>query len=373
MKIVQQLIHQGHHVYITGISALERYAGADCSGVVNIATDADIVALSSLFDEVSFPSIEDADILIKDRREGLAYYVKSLEHHNRLYGRLRHTTFWFDCTKKSYKDPYGIYWDLRNPGILEIPEYSSHRKLHSWHLIGDAAILVSRFRFTLDEAGFDQLVTFAQADAPLMSASEQQMLLMRVLDSAYPAKGLRLLMDCGFIRRHWNVLAAMKGVEQSKEYHPEGDVWEHTLQTFSHVKERDTAVLLALLLHDTGKAFAAPKGKNTFDQHAQIGSRKAGQFLRSLGFSQGLVDDVEFLVRNHMLPSLLVQLPVYRLERSINSPLFPQLLEVFRCDVSSTFRGLDTYYHACEIYRKYLRHKKNPYRNSDGTRRLQYG
>jgi len=52
----------------------------------------------------------------------------------------------------------------------------------------------------------------------------------------------------------------------------------------------------------------------------------------------------------------------------MESDLFPGLLEVYRCDLSSTFRGPDGYYEACKVYRAFLKHRKNPFRSSDGKK-----
>jgi poly(A) polymerase len=69
-----------------------------------------------------------------------------------------------------------------------------------------------------------------------------------------------------------------------------------------------------------------------------------------------------------MLAGLIKTLPAYRTESVMASPLFPLLLEVYRCDLSSTFRGPDGYYEACKVYRAFLKHRKNPYRGADGKK-----
>jgi poly(A) polymerase len=54
----------------------------------------------------------------------------------------------------------------------------------------------------------------------------------------------------------------------------------------------------------------------------------------------------------------------------MSSPHFPLLLEVFRCDLLSTFRGPEAYYEACKVYKTYLKNTKNPFRSSDGKKLL---
>ncbi len=183
-------------------------------------------------------------------------------------------------------------------------------------------------------------------------------------------EGLKLLRSTGFIDLHWPELAEMYGVDHAKEYHPEGNVWDHTLETFSYRKTTDLTLSYGLLFHDSGKPFATPYEGRKFDRHAQIGGGIATKFLRRLGYDEGFIKDVTFLVREHMLPNYIHDLPTYRTEKVMSSQLFPLLLELQRCDISSTYRGPDAYYRACKVYRAYLKNVKNPFRTADGKKIL---
>ncbi len=162
----------------------------------------------------------------------------------------------------------------------------------------------------------------------------------------------------------------MDSVPHSKEHHPEGNVWKHTLETFSYRKVYELELGIGLLLHDCGKPYAQPQGGNRFDQHAQIGSQKTRRFLEQLQFPHSVIQAAEYLVKNHMLPSAISSLPTFRTEEVMASPMFPELLELYRCDVSSTFRGPEGYYRACKTYRAFLKNRRNPFRSSDGKKRL---
>ena len=176
------------------------------------------------------------------------------------------------------------------------------------------------------------------------------------------------MMETGFIGQHWPELQAVNMVDHSKEYHPEGNGWEHTLETFKYRKVPDLALSLALLLHDCGKPQSEQAEGRAFDGHAQIGSVIARRFLERLEFSRELNREVCYLVAQHMLPAYLPKLPVYRTARQMDSPYFPKLLELFRCDISSSYKGPDDYYQACKTFRAFLRNRRNPHRSADGKK-----
>jgi poly(A) polymerase len=184
---------------------------------------------------------------------------------------------------------------------------------------------------------------------------------MALLLSRSPEKGLALLESAGFVRDAWPELSAMTGIQHIKDFHPEGNVWEHTLEALKYRKRPDLTLSLALLLHDSGKPEAEGPGEKRFDGHSDLGAGMAVKFLRRMGFPDSLTEDVSFLVRYHMMPPALKALPPYRTERVLSSPLFPLLLELYRADLSSSYGDERGYFEACRFYQAYLRDKSNPY------------
>jgi poly(A) polymerase len=69
-----------------------------------------------------------------------------------------------------------------------------------------------------------------------------------------------------------------------------------------------------------------------------------------------------------MLPAALKRLPVSKTAEIMASPLFPTLMELYRCDEASSFKGLDGYYENSAAYRAYLKNVRNPYRSGDGKK-----
>lgn len=130
----------------------------------------------------------------------------------------------------------------------------------------------------------------------------------------------------------------------------------------------DISLGLGLLLHDIGKPESEPYQGNQFYRHAQIGSYAAGRFLERLLYPKWIIENVVYLVRNHMLPAAIDKIPVFKTENVLTHPMFSFLLELYRCDLASSYRDLDRYYAICKTYRKYMKNKTNPYRDRAGKK-----
>jgi tRNA nucleotidyltransferase (CCA-adding enzyme) len=136
--------------------------------------------------------------------------------------------------------------------------------------------------------------------------------------SVHPSLGLAFLRDSGWLE-HLPELAAVVGVPQDPEWHPEGDVWTHTLHAVDALvdgpgwadlaTDERCVLMMAVLLHDVGKATCtrveAKGGRDRIVSpgHEVAGGGLAAGFLRRIGFQETLVDRVVPLVVNHMVHS----------------------------------------------------------------------
>ena len=298
--------------------------------------------------------------------------------------------FYQDCKTGRFYDPNGIYPYLRylrdgtRYGDDAVPDVSASDVSVQWlgtinanaapyRLLFDAAITLARYFPQTGVKGINALATrLAGTDKTAPGTEEQRLLLTELLNAANPAPGFELLKRCGFIASYWPELAVLDDVDHSKEFHPEGNVWKHTMEALRYRKPRaggsgfDPLLSLGLLLHDVGKPLSYSAGGRRFDGHAELGSSQSRRFLERLGFSAQMVRDVCYLVRNHMLPAALPRLPLIRTGEIMSSPLFPLLMELYRCDESSSFKGLDGYYQSSAAYKSFLKHSRNPYRSADG-------
>ena len=156
--------------------------------------------------------------------------------------------------------------------------------------------------------------------------------------------GLAFLRDTGWIH-HFAELEALVGCEQDAEWHPEGDVWTHTLAVMDAFQaERlldaweDTVVGFACLCHDFGKpatTTVAEDGRIRSRGHEAAAEAPTRRFLSRLTRQSALVEEVMPLVLHHLKPRQLCQAQagasaVRRLARKVQR--IDRLVRVARAD-----------------------------------------
>lgn len=168
--------------------------------------------------------------------------------------------------------------------------------------------------------------------------------LTRLLTEApRPAEAVALLQELGLLAPLLPEVAAMRGVPQPPQYHPEGDVWTHTLMMLARLPPppRDPALTYAVLLHDVGKPLttvrqAQPDGGERIrsPNHAAVGADLAEAILLRLKLPLKLAADVAAVVRRHMTFSELPRMRPATLRRFLGAPTFPLDLALHRLDVA---------------------------------------
>jgi len=382
---VEKISAAGIPVYLYGFSAIDLYLGKKNTAAVHAVCKADLTDLARLFEGLRYPGSVIADAAIDS--DGKTWYFRcedtvtcsSIIQNQNISNYF--LEFYQDCKNRRFYDPNGIYPFLRNlrdgvqhnGTVLEKTTALQWLKeiktqTHPRRALCDGALLIAKY---FPETSFREINIIAEnlrcSNGETPGIEEQRMLLTGLLETANPSPGFELLNKSGYISNYWPELAMLNEVDQSKECHPEGNVWKHTMEALRHRKPSsggfDLRLSLGLLLHDSGKPFSKSTGNKRFDGHAELGGRQVRRFLKRLGFDNNLINDVYYLVRNHMLPAALPRLPLIRTGEIMASPLFPALLELYRCDESSSFKGLDDYYKSSAAYRTYLKHSRNPYRN----------
>lgn len=178
--------------------------------------------------------------------------------------------------------------------------------------------------------------------------------LLRILATPRSAQGLRQLQELGLLDHILPEVAALRGVAQPEEYHPEGDVFEHTLLSLAQADGvwDDPILKLAILFHDVGKPQALIRsGGEHMAGHCQIGARIAEEALGRLRFSKKEMERVVFLVAEHMRAARLPEMGLGKQLRLLTHqedesapledlprrfPLFADLQRLVICDAEAS-------------------------------------
>lgn len=178
--------------------------------------------------------------------------------------------------------------------------------------------------------------------------------LARLLTEGDARRGAELLDESGLLVEILPEVAAMKGVAQPPQYHPEGDVWTHTLLMLGLMEPHPPLTLaLGVLLHDVGKpATFRVAERIRFDGHDALGARMAVEILSRLRFSNQQIRRVERLVADHLRFKDVPQMRPATLKRFLREPHFEELLELHRLDCLASHRNLETYHLLREMLRR---------------------
>jgi poly(A) polymerase len=168
--------------------------------------------------------------------------------------------------------------------------------------------------------------------------------LARILTEGGARRGFELLDESGLLAVILPEVEAMKGVEQPPQFHPEGDVWVHTLMLLEGMHHPTLTLALGALLHDVGKppTFRVAD-RIRFDGHVEEGVRLAHGILTRLRFSHEEIAQVEALVANHMRFKDLPDMRQSTLKRFLRLPDFLEHLELHRLDCMASNKRLESY------------------------------
>jgi len=204
--------------------------------------------------------------------------------------------------------------------------------------------------FTIEPATFAAIQTHADLLKRISVERIQQELTRTWLEAIRPGDALQLLLDSGLLRVVLPEVAAMDGQEQPPEFHPEGDVFQHTKIMMNLMGERDTVLAWSVLLHDIGKPPTASLGPGRdgetrirFDGHDKVGERMAREILSRLRFPNKIIEAVCTCIGNHMRFMHVQEMRNAKLRRFVGSPFFDTEMELHRLDCLSSHGMLDNY------------------------------
>jgi putative nucleotidyltransferase with HDIG domain len=251
----------------------------------------------------------------------------------------------------------GLMMDTDTGGVLDFVGGREDLKRRLIRAIGDpearfredhlrllrAVRFAARLDFEIEAATFDAI---RRDHALILRVAPERIRdeLVRILTEGGARRGFEMLDSTGMLDDLLPEVAAMKGVEQPPEYHPEGDVWVHTLLLLDKLEHASATLALGALLHDVGKppTFRIAD-RIRFDGHVEEGVDLAHRILTRLRFSRDEMEQVAALVANHMRFKDVEQMKDSTLKRFLRLPNFAEHLELHRLDCLASHGSLENY------------------------------
>jgi poly(A) polymerase len=206
-----------------------------------------------------------------------------------------------------------------------------------------AVRLAAELGFAIDEEVTAAARRFARRIAEVSPERIRDELILMVTGPD-PARALGLLRDTGLLAVVLPEVEAEAGVPQPPEFHPEGDVFEHTRLALGQLRAPSVSLAMATLLHDVGKPPTLVRADRIrFSGHDEVGAAIARSVMQRLRFPRRDTDRVVELVGRHMVFNDVMKMREAKLRRLVADEMFPELLELHRADCAASHGDLSTH------------------------------
>jgi len=210
----------------------------------------------------------------------------------------------------------------------------------------------ARFGFDLEEKTKHAMRALAHKTSAV-SRERVRDELTKMLTEGHARRAFELLDETALLPEVLPEIARMKGVEQPPQYHPEGDVWVHTLGLLAQLEPGCPATLAwGALLHDVGKppTFRRAPDRIRFDGHVEVGVAIGAEILRRFRFSNEDTRQILALIENHMRFMDTSRMKTSTLKRFFRLDRFDEHLSLHRMDCLAGSGYLDNW----EFVRQHL-------------------
>ncbi len=357
--IVRRLRAAGHQAYLVGGCVRDLLLGREPSDY-DVATDATPSRMLDLFPQAREVGAHFGVLLVREADAVVEVATFRSEHSYRDGRRPDEVAFETSPERDVLRRDFTINALLLDPETGRVLDFvDGERDLRAGLLrtVGDprarfgedhlrmlrAVRFAARLGFRIEEA---TLAAIGELGALIrhVSAERTRDELARILTEGGARRGFELLDACGLLAAILPEVAAMKGVEQPPAFHPEGDVWTHTLLLLEAMRAPTVTLALGALLHDVGKppTFRVAE-RIRFDGHAELGARMAVRILERLRFSGGDIRQVEALVTHHLRFKDAPKMRESTLKRFLRLDRFEEHLEMHRLDCLASHGLLDNY------------------------------
>jgi poly(A) polymerase len=357
--VVSRLIGAGHQAFLVGGAVRDLLLGQQ-PGDFDIATDASPQQIVELF--LHTQPVGEAFGVVLVIQDGVAVETATFRTEGSYLDR-RHparvaltgdlvtdaqrrdftvNALYLDPAQGRILDPVGGIADCRRRLLRTVGDATDRLREDALRLLR-APRLAAQCRLTVDPATKAAMAT--QKEGLRQVAAERiGQELGRLLTGPDPVLGLEMMAETGVLQIPLPEVMAMRGVPQPPQYHPEGDVWTHTMLMFRNSPSRSLPLGLAILLHDVGKPPTITHADRIrFNGHAKLGAVMTGDICRRLRFPRTVSDRAVDLVAQHLRFLDVQHMRPATLKRFLRQEQFAEHLELHRLDCLSSHRQLDNY------------------------------
>lgn len=251
----------------------------------------------------------------------------------------------------------GLFYDTQNAHVIDHVNGQADLANKVIRAIGDpgarfaedhlrllrAVRFAALFEFEI-EPGTRAAIRRHSAEIAKVAAERTRDELTKILTEPNPRRGFELLNELNLLEQFLPEVTAMRGVEQPPEFHPEGDVWTHTLLMLEGLVNPAATLAWGVLLHDVAKPLTyEKKDRIRFNGHAELGAKMSVRILNRLRFPAHTIERVRDLVAQHLKFIELHRMKESTKKRFLRQALMPELLELHRLDSESSHRKMETY------------------------------
>jgi poly(A) polymerase len=375
-RIARTLRAQGHSAYLVGGCVRDLLLGREPADF-DVATSATPQQVMEIFPQTYAVGAQFGVVLVPVRRdkddERASYSIEvATFRSDGAYSDGRHpdeVRFANEAQLDVQRRDFTINGLLLDPDTAEVLDYVHGREdlqRGVIRTIGDphqrfsedklrmlrAVRFAARFGYTIDDKTF---VAIRELAPQIHQVSRERVRdeILKMLTEGHARRAFELLDQANLLEQVLPEIKKMQGVEQPPQYHPEGDVWIHTLMLLDGLPAGCSKTLaLGALLHDVGKppTFRVAPDRIRFDNHAEVGTKMAEEICRRFRLSNEDTEQVLSLVANHMRFADVTRMKESTLKRFFRLPKFEEQLELHRLDCASSHRDLSLYEFAKEKF-----------------------
>jgi poly(A) polymerase len=361
IDIVARLQREGHVAYFAGGSVRDRLLGKEAKDY-DIATSARPEEVQRIFPRVtdltgrSFGVVR---VLVGNQNYEVATFRQDGAYKDGRHPEsVRFATAEEDAQRRDFTIN-GLFYDPVADRLIDYVGGEADLKAKILRAIGNPADrfaedhlrllrairFATRMNFKIEPETWEAICAAAKS-IRTVSAERIRDELNLIFTTHKPELGLDLLDKSGLLAEVLPDVAAMHGVEQPPQFHPEGDVYEHVRLMLTKIEHPNLELALSVLMHDVGKKPTSrtdENGRIRFNEHESVGAEMSEKIMTGLRYDNKTIQAVREVVQHHMQFKDVPHMRPSTLKRMMARPNFLLELELHRIDCSSSHGDLKHY------------------------------